>query len=126
MDPRTEAEKLAARPYTIFTQLDLSTTGDPVYLALSPELEGCIGQGETEDHAIADLALARIDFIQSLLEDGLPVPVPQSSITSTTSCQVANYTNIGDSHILVAKLDQVRPDPVASKVTRLVGSYVSK
>jgi predicted RNase H-like HicB family nuclease len=122
MDLRKEAEKLAARPYTTLTIKDLTTSGDPVVLALSPELEGCIGQGATEELAVANLALARVDFIQSLLEDGLPVPAPQSSKTTTTSGQTANYTNIRASRILVGKFDPIKPDPVASKVTRLVGA----
>jgi predicted RNase H-like HicB family nuclease len=48
MDPSMEAKKLAAQPYTVQVNKDLTTTGNLVYLAFCPELEGCMGQGETE------------------------------------------------------------------------------
>jgi predicted RNase H-like HicB family nuclease len=67
MDTRAKAEALAKRPY-----LD----DQPIYFARVLELEGCFGQGETHEAAIEDLRLATVDFIESLLEDGLPVPEP--------------------------------------------------
>ena len=58
------------------TSVDTTTEGNPVYLARALEVEGCFGQGETHEAAIEDLRLALVDFIESLLEDGLPVPEP--------------------------------------------------
>lgn len=124
MDPSMEAKKLAAQPYTVQVNKDLTTTGNLVYLAFCPELEGCMGQGETEQEAIADLKAARIDFIRSLLEDGLPVPVPQFRPTITTSGLTNIFTNIRDFTLLTSKFDAVEPDPVASKVYHLFGASI--
>jgi predicted RNase H-like HicB family nuclease len=76
MDARAKAEELAKRPYLIMTSVDATTEGNPVYLARTFEMEGCFGQGETREAAIEDLRLAMVDFIESLLEDGLPVTEP--------------------------------------------------
>lgn len=121
MDLYMEAKKLATRPYTIHVVKDLTTLGDAVYLASSPELDGCMGQGKTVQAAISDLSAARIDFIQCLLEDDLPVPAPQTYSTYTTSGHSTTYTNIRVSTLLTSKFDVVNSDPVASKAVHLVG-----
>jgi len=77
-----KVSELANRPYTVIVVLEESTEGEPVYLAQSPELEGCFGQGKTVSEADENLHAARVDYIHSLLEDGLPVPDP--SVTSTS------------------------------------------
>jgi predicted RNase H-like HicB family nuclease len=87
---RTTAEKLSRRPYNVRVILDLTTDGQPVYLAQTPELEGCFGQGDTIDNAVISLHEARVDYILSLLEDDLPVPEP-SIISTNTS---VNLTSI--------------------------------
>ena len=82
---RNKAEKLASRPYVVEVILDETTDGQPVYLAKAPELEGCFGQGETIAEAVKSLSEARVDFIQSLLEDDLPIPGPSLATTTTAS-----------------------------------------
>lgn len=71
-----EAIRLANRPYTTIVFLDKTTDGDSIYVALNPELEGCVSQGNTPDEARQNLTEARIDFIFFLLEDGLQIPEP--------------------------------------------------
>lgn len=71
------AQELAARGYTECAVTDQTTTGKRCYMAYSPEVVHCLGQGWTSEEAIADLRLARIDLFQSLLDDGLPVPEPK-------------------------------------------------
>ena len=83
MDTRTKAEALANRPYILTTTIDETTDDEPIYFARVFEIEGCFGQGETREAAIEDLRLAMVDFIESLLEDGLPVPEPTQLFTST-------------------------------------------
>jgi len=91
MVTRPKADDLARRPYLIMTSVDSTTEDHPIYLARVLEMEGCFGQGETREAAIADLRLALVDFIESLLEDGLPVPEPTQLYDSTlgTATQAA-------------------------------------
>lgn len=73
---REQAQLLANRPYLSVVFLDKSTEGDPVYVALNPELEGCVSQGDTVEEARHNLNDARVDFVYFLLEDGLNIPEP--------------------------------------------------
>jgi len=82
-----QAKELANRPYFIKWTLDETTDDQPIYLAHVPEFEGCFGQGKTAEAAVTDLRAAMVDFIASLLEDGLPVPGP-AELTSTTSSTI--------------------------------------
>ena len=77
-----EAEKLASRPYQTIIFPDKSTEGELVYVALIPELPGCVSHGETVDEAKASLNEAKIEFIYFMLEDGLAVPEPRLFGTS--------------------------------------------
>lgn len=85
MDTRAKAQELAQRLYTIQVWRDETTDGQPVYVACSPELEGCMGQGETIEDALADFDEAKVDYIQSLLDDGLPVLYPMHATVSADS-----------------------------------------
>jgi predicted RNase H-like HicB family nuclease len=87
---RNKAKKIASRPYTVEVVLDETTDGRPVYVAETPELGGCFGQGETIDDAVKSLSEARVDYIQSLLEDDLPIPTP--SILATTTSASLTFT----------------------------------
>lgn len=80
-----QAENLARRPYLIEITRDETTENELVYVARNPELEGCMAQGETEDIAEANLLLARVDYIYSLLEDSQPIPEPATTNTTTAS-----------------------------------------
>ena len=62
-------------PYA--TRVARDQCGDePCFLALHPELPGCMAQGSTRQEALTNLRAARADYIQSLLDDQLPVPMP--------------------------------------------------
>jgi predicted RNase H-like HicB family nuclease len=78
MDTHAKAEELANRPYIVTWAIEETTDNQPIYFARALELEGCFGQGDSSDAAIEDLRLAMVDFIESLLEDDLPVPEPTS------------------------------------------------
>jgi len=86
-----KAKKLAELPYTVEVVLDETTDGQPVYVARITELEGCISQGETIEQAVENLRQAQMEFIQSMLEDGLPVPVPAMLATTTSSSGSATF-----------------------------------
>lgn len=81
---RSKAEELAKLPYTIEIVPDSTTDGEPAFAAFVLELEGCIGQGATLEEAEMDVRAAMVDFIESLLEDGLSIPHPHQ-LPSTTS-----------------------------------------
>lgn len=72
------ARQLAAQPYTLVVKPDVTTEGEPVFVAYHPELELVVAQGDTSDEAIAELAELRLEVIVYLLESGLPVPPLQS------------------------------------------------
>ena len=80
---RERAKQLAIQPYTIRILADNSVDNEPLYLALNPELEGCVAQGETPEEAVANLNEFRIDYLEHLLEHGLRVPEPASTATIT-------------------------------------------
>lgn len=54
--------------------------GEKSYGAYVPDLPGCVAVGETQDEAM-ELIREAIEFhIEGLKQDGLPIPVPASSI----------------------------------------------
>lgn len=111
MDTRARAEALAKRPYIIKTSLEESTDSQPIHFAQTVELEGCFGQGETREAAIEDLRLAMVDFIESLLEDGLPVPEPTSLYKPTAGTAVQGaFTYTQQAQGLQPKQDETYQD----------------
>jgi len=71
--------------YMIEVVEDETTDGDPCYLASHPELPGCMSHGATLDGSLRNLADARRAYIQSLLEDSVPVPEPSMVVTTTVA-----------------------------------------
>lgn len=88
-----QAEKLASRPYQSHIFLDKSTEGEPVYVALVPEMPGCHTHGDTVKEAKEWLESAKVDFIYFLLEDGLPVPDP-CFLDSYTCVDMSDFSEI--------------------------------
>lgn len=82
---RAQAARLAARPYTLRVLLDDSVPEEPLYVALNPELDGCMAQGTTIEEAEASLSAFRVDYIEHLLRNNLPVPDPAVMTTSTST-----------------------------------------
>ena len=74
---RKLAESLANRPYQAHVFLDETTDGEPVYVALVPEMSGCIAHGDTVEEALEWLESARVDHIWFLLDHKMEVPEPQ-------------------------------------------------
>ena len=104
MDTHMKAKELAERPYIVVTTFDTTTEDDPIYFSRVFEFEGCFGQGKTREAAIKDLHLAMVDFIESLLDDGLPVPEPTQSTDSTLGAAAhATFTFTNEGRKLLAK-----------------------
>jgi len=45
------------------------------FVAYCPTLKGCVSQGTSYDDALGNIKDAMKDYIECLMEDGLPVPV---------------------------------------------------
>lgn len=68
------AEEIANQPHQMMTFLDKTTDGEPIYVALIPELPGCHTHGDTVEEALDFLNEVKIEFIYFMLVDGLSVP----------------------------------------------------
>jgi predicted RNase H-like HicB family nuclease len=111
MDSRAKAEKLAKRSYLLMTSVGETTDGQPIFFARVLEMDGCFGQGETREQALTDLRLAMVDIIESLLEDGLPVPEPTTLVNTTIStAAVSTLTFIGQGKFLKPKQTKIYRD----------------
>lgn len=86
-----QAKTLAERPYTLEIIKDRTSDGTPIYLVRNPELPGCMAQGATIPEAEENLFEARIEFIESLLREGLEVPDP--IVTATQTWASASFTH---------------------------------
>ena len=69
----------AGLPYTPEIHEEV-VDGSRCYTATNKELPGCRGMGKTAEEAIEDLNVARYEYIASMIEDGVQVPLPQSTI----------------------------------------------
>ena len=73
-DWEARIEELLRRPYEKIIR------GDPEegFLALAPELPGCMTAGETEEEALENLREAMALWFESALADGDPIPEPRT------------------------------------------------
>jgi predicted RNase H-like HicB family nuclease len=63
-------------PWKVQIEPERQDDGTIAYIASHPEFEGVLGSGPTPEDALADLHKARRAMIESLLEEGYPVPEP--------------------------------------------------
>lgn len=85
----SKAKTLASRNYAIETLTDNSQEEGQFYFVFNPELSGCMAQGSTIEEAIQNLSDARLDYIASLLQDGLEVPSPSVKVISCSTTDLA-------------------------------------
>ena len=88
-----KAKELANRPYQIRIFLDETTDDEPIYVAVIPELPGCVAYGDTPEEAKHNITTAKEDFIYFLLEDELTVPEPQL-INSSIRIDMMDYLEL--------------------------------
>jgi predicted RNase H-like HicB family nuclease len=72
--------------YSAWVYRELLADGSPVYVAMCPEIDGAMAQGDSSSEAMASLYEEVIPMmIDYLREDQLPVPAPLShrSVTGT-------------------------------------------
>lgn len=59
------------------------------FVAFCPTLKGCVAQGKTKAQTLSNLRNAMQDYIECLMEDGLPVPREAGRQTVSISVSVA-------------------------------------
>ncbi|KKM93993.1 hypothetical protein LCGC14_1202760 [marine sediment metagenome] len=52
---------------------DETTDGGTCFVCKDLDLDGCMGQGQTSEEAVADWVGARAEFLASMREDGISV-----------------------------------------------------
>lgn len=82
--------------------------GKPCYMAVHPELEGCMAQGDTPAEAVQSLGEARRDYINALLDEGLEVPLPSRGGPVVTRADLTISAAMGYSQVQV--LDFALPE----------------
>ncbi|MSQ11197.1 MAG: type II toxin-antitoxin system HicB family antitoxin [Dehalococcoidia bacterium] len=70
------------RTYTVVLHRDEGYKG---YWVEVPALVGCVSQGKTKQKALRNIKEAIALHIQSMREDGVPIPVEQSSIVEVAA-----------------------------------------
>lgn len=81
---KTPRRRIARTPVSVgqYTYTVVITPNDPDgYLVTCPALPGLVTQGETFDEARAMAADAILCHLESIIEDGLPIPVDETIIT---------------------------------------------
>lgn len=71
MTNRVEYYQSLEYPYELIREAEGGT-----YFAHHPDLPGCAAQGDSADEAVANLDAARRLWVETRLEDGLPIPEP--------------------------------------------------
>ena len=88
---REEIKKYSLLPYALRVTPQECTDGSTTFVAMNPELPGCMSHGVTVEGAIQNLEEARELYITDLLERGLPVPMPAAAAPvapSITGCSI--------------------------------------
>jgi antitoxin HicB len=75
-------------PYTIIIKPDEDNDGTLCYVARLLELPYCLGVGKTQAEATEELELHKRMAIGSYLEDGLPIPEPQTKYSGNINIRV--------------------------------------
>jgi predicted RNase H-like HicB family nuclease len=84
------AKYLAAKGYVVQVSKEDVADGVYLYLAINPEFEGCMAQGDSPEEAVANLEEVRTAYIEHLLDHNLPVPSPFTTVTSSGTSVPAN------------------------------------
>ena len=72
--------------YTYFNEVD----GHTFWVAKSLALKGCVGQGDTRDKAVSELATNKEDWLEEAKEFGIPIPQNNSCTVDT----IATYLSM--------------------------------
>ena len=75
-------------PYTIVIKQDEDNDGSICYVARLLELPYCLGVGKIPAEAVEELELHKRMAIESYLEDGIPIPEPQTQYSGNINIRV--------------------------------------
>lgn len=117
---KTNLEQFRNNKYTTLVFLDETTADTPCYIAAHPELPGCISQGDTPDEAIQNLREAQDLVIEHLLNNNLPVPIPQ--YLWSQEAEKKTVFQAGDRNALLA-LPQPMRGTIVEKPVFHTGNY---
>jgi antitoxin HicB len=100
--------------YPIVVKESTYTDGSLCYEAEHPDLPGCRGQGDSTDEAIENIHDARYLYIESLLEDGLPVPPPSDPLPTVfrLNVTIGSTSEIGTSYIISGSTETEQSDAI--------------
>jgi len=76
---KSNAAEFLKLEYSTIVVPDVTTDGEPCYVAYNPELEGCMSHGDTPEEALHNLGEVRRLYISTLIAEGLEVPHPQGT-----------------------------------------------
>ncbi len=68
-----KVEEFMSLPYSMTVRMD---PADDIYVARVAEFPGCAGHGDSAESAIGMLRENMVDWIETCLESGVPVPGP--------------------------------------------------
>jgi predicted RNase H-like HicB family nuclease len=102
--------------YPIIVRQSQYTDGGLCYVAEHPDLPGCRGQGDNPGEAAEDLSESKLLYIQSLIEDGISVPLPSAPLPNPF---VVNITTATTSRTAVSTVKVVMNN------TRYTGPFFS-
>jgi predicted RNase H-like HicB family nuclease len=108
---QNKAKIAASWPYAVKMSKEECTDGQIMYLATHPELVGCMAQGATAQEAIENLKEVTFEYMLSLLEDRIPIPLPAAKLTKTNSGIAFHISNTvsGDKPFLDTLSQVVQP-----------------
>lgn len=76
--PKADLDVYMNLSYAVEVVPDECTDGSLCYRASHPELPGCTSHGDTPEEAVENLEDAKRLYIETLLEKGLEIPLPQA------------------------------------------------
>jgi predicted RNase H-like HicB family nuclease len=111
-----KAEELAKRGYSTEFEVDVMPDEMFVYMARNPELPGCKAQGDSVDEAQANLDEVRIDYINALLEENIPVPEPRNLSSNTNMRHELESATVRTFSFDEDETEQAEMDTILDKV----------
>ena len=85
------ARDLASRGYLVRFERAEAPSGELGFAAYVIEMPSCIAYGMTRQQAALALDRLKVDFIESLLDRGIPVPSPSNPQSRRTDVISDNY-----------------------------------